>query len=98
MLAQPADEIEDVGISPHPLRKPLKPAQGFHAVAVVARTADKPIHSIRIRPIRFHGHGVKAALRDQDLRNLRANPIKLVCAVTRFADQNKTRIPNEIYK
>ena len=86
VLAQPADEIEHVGVSPHPLRKTLKPAQRFHAVAVFARASDKPIDAIRIRPICFHGHGAKAALRDQDLRDLRANPIKLVGAVTRFAD------------
>ena len=98
VLAQPADEIEDVGVSPHPLRKTLEPAQRFHAVAVFARAADKPVDAIRIRPICFHGHGAKAALRNQDLRDLSANPIKLVGAVTRFADQNKARIADQIDK
>ena len=96
VLAQPADEIEDIGVAPHPLRKTLEPAQCFHAIVVIARAADKPIDAICVRPIRFHCHGIKAALRNQDLRNLSANPIELVCAVTRFADQNKTRVADQI--
>ena len=41
VLAQPADEIEHVGVSPHPLRKTLEPAQRFHAVAVLARAVGQ---------------------------------------------------------
>jgi hypothetical protein len=92
--AQPANEIEHVSISPHPLRKTLEPAQRFHAVAILARAADKPVDAIRIRPICFHSYGAKATLGNQDLRDLSANSIKLVGAVTRFADQNKTGIPD----
>ena len=86
VLAQPADEIEDIGIAPHPLREPLKSVQGLDAVDVAASVANEPIHSIGIRPIGFNRDRVEPALRDEQFRNLRANPIKLVGAVTRFAD------------
>ena len=92
VLAQPADEIEDIGIAPHPLREPFETAQRFHAIDVVARAANEPIDAIGVRPICFHRDGVEAALRDQPFGNLRANPVKLVRAVTRFADQNEARI------
>src|SRR5439155_509273 len=36
VLSQPADEIEDIGIAPHPLWEPSKPVQGLDAVDVAA--------------------------------------------------------------
>ena len=36
VFAQPADEIEHIGVSPHPLWKALEAAQCFHAINVVA--------------------------------------------------------------
>ena len=43
VLAQPADEIEHIGVAPHPLRETFETAQRFHAVDVVAFAMDEPI-------------------------------------------------------
>ena len=76
--------------------KRLKSAECFDAIDVIARTANKAVYPIRVGPICFDRDGSKTSLRNEDFRNLSANPIKLVCAVARFADQNKARISNKI--
>ena len=41
VLAEPTDEIEDIGIAPHPLREPLETAEGLDAIDVVARRREQ---------------------------------------------------------
>ena len=95
MLPEPSDKIQHVGVSPHPLRETFKATERFHAVAILAYATDEPVDAISVRPVRFHGDGVKTSLLNQPLRNLSALPVKLVCAMTSFTQQDKPGIANE---
>src|SRR5438046_3362410 len=80
-IAQPADEIEHVGIAPHPRRKANEIGERIDRLLVVADAANVAIHAIRIGPVGFDGDDVESALGDQSLRDLRAIAIELVRAV-----------------
>jgi hypothetical protein len=96
VFAQPADEIEHIGVSPHPLRETFEATQRFHAVDVRACAADETVDPIGVRPVCFHRHGIEAAFVNQPFGNLRTLPIEFVRAVTRFAEQDKARIAHQI--
>src|SRR5205823_12708730 len=81
MLPQPTDKIQDIRISPHPLRESLEPAKCFDAIDIVTCSANETVYTVRVWPIRFHRHGVKASLGDESLRNLCAGPVKFVGAM-----------------
>jgi hypothetical protein len=56
VAAQPADEIEHVGVAPHPLWEPREAGEGIGGVGIVAHSAHEPVDTIRVGPVRFHRH------------------------------------------
>ena len=79
--AKPADEVEHVGVSPHPGGKALKPAQRLLGVSVLVGALDEPGDTMGVGPITFDGDGIEAALVDQALRDQGALAVELVRAV-----------------
>src|SRR5438132_1727104 len=96
VLAKPSDEIESIGIAPHPGRKPFEITQSFTRFSITRIPTNKTIDAIGIRPIRFDRHSRELFFCNQPFRNLRTLLIELMCAVRRFADKHKPGIANSI--
>src|SRR5919109_2059542 len=62
---QPADEVEDVSVAPHPGGKALEISQRLYARRRTADATQVAIDAIGIRPVSFHGDGGKSFLGDQ---------------------------------
>ena len=96
MVAEPADEVEDVGVAPHPGRESLESRQRVDGLGVVAATADVAVDAIGVGPVGLDGHGVEALLADQPLGDLRPLPIELVRAVRGLADQHEAGVADQL--
>ena len=96
MLTQPADEIEHIGVAPHPLRETFETAQRVHAVEIGTFASNETIDAVSVRPIGFHRDGVEAALINQPLGDEGALPVKFVRPVTRFAEQNEAGLAHHL--
>ncbi len=59
VVAEPADEVEDVGIAPHPGGESLESRQRVNGLGVVAATADIAVNAIGVGPIGLDGHRVE---------------------------------------
>ena len=95
MLAQPAYEVEHVGVAPHPLREPLEARERLAAAPVFAPPAHVAVDAVGVRPVGLDRHGRKAFLFDEPLRDLRALAVELVRAVRRLAEQHEPRVADE---
>jgi hypothetical protein len=96
MLAQPANEIEDIGIAPHPLREAFKPGEGIDAVHVRPFAAHIAIDAVGVGPIRFRRNGVESLLINQALGDESAFAVEFVRPMTGFAEQNKTGVAHHL--
>ena len=83
--AQPVDEIRDLDIAPHPLRK--APERGA-ATDMDGLVPDIAIDTRRIRPIRLDRDDIEPVPFDQPARDPRARAIELRCSVGCFAEQH----------
>src|SRR5579864_4502258 len=92
VIAQPAYEIENVGVPPHPCGKSLKTGKRVDRILIFTFKPYILVYAICIWPVRFDGDRVETFFRDQPLSDLRANSVKLVGSVRSLTDQNKTRI------
>ena len=95
VVAKPADEVEDVGVAPHPGRESLESRQRVDGLGIVAAAADVAVDAIGVGPVGLDGHGVEPLLADQPLGDLRPLPIKLVRAVRGLADQDETGVADQ---
>jgi hypothetical protein len=96
VLAQPTDEVEHVGIAPHPLGKPAEVSERVDGVLVVAAAVNVTVDAIRGGPIGLGGDGNEAPVDDEPLGQLRAFAIELVRAVRRLADEHELRVADGV--
>src|SRR5438270_4927934 len=89
-VAQPADEVCDDRVAPHPHREPAEAAERLLRRLVLAGAADEAVHAVGIRPVRLDRDRGAAAVGDQALRDLRAFAVELVGPVRRLAEQYVT--------
>jgi hypothetical protein len=94
--AQPLDEIDDVGVAPHPRREAAEVAERRRSARLGAHAANMAIDAIGVRPVRLDCHCREALLDDQPLRDRRAQPVELVRAVRRLAQQHVVRIADQV--
>ena len=94
--AEPSDEIQHVCIAPHPRGKASEPAQRLGSVGVTASAANISIHAISIRPIRLDRDHRKPLFLNQAFGDLRAVPIELVRPMRCLAEEDETRIADEL--
>src|SRR5437588_6766749 len=92
VLAKPSDEIENIGIAPHPGRKPFEIAESFTRFTIARISTNETIDAIGIRPIRFDGHSRELLFCNQPLRNLRAFLVELMSAMRRFTNENNSGV------
>src|SRR5258708_3642534 len=83
VFAQPADEVQNIGIAPHPRWETLETSERFVGVAIRAIAANVPVDAVSVWPIGLNDHATELLLLDQALRNPGAFAIKLMRAVTR---------------
>jgi hypothetical protein len=76
--AQLADEVEHLGVTPHPGGEALEAAEGLLRVGVLARPAHVAIDAICIGPIGLDRDAGKALLLDQPAGDQGPLPIELV--------------------
>ena len=96
MLVEPFDELDDVGIPPHPCGEPLEVGQRLDGAAVGALVSDVAIHPIRIGPIGLDHDRAKPALDDEPPRHVCAMRIELVRTVAGLAEQDKLCVCDDI--
>ena len=89
---EPADEVADVSIAPHPLRESLESAERILRALIRTATLDEAVHALRVRPIRLDGDGIEALLQDEPLGDRRTLTIELVSAVRRLPEKNEARV------
>ena len=95
-IAQPADEIHDVGVPPHPGREPAKPAEGIGGVAILADPGRVAAHPQRIGPIGLDRDGGEPFPLDQQPGDLGAFAVELVRTVGRLADENDAGVADPV--
>ena len=96
VLAKPSNEVENVGVAPHPGGKPFEVAESFTVVSIAWIATNKAIDAIGIRPIGFDGHSRELLFCNQPLRNLRALVVELMRAMRSFANEHKSGIADAI--
>ena len=96
--AQPLDELDHVGVAPHPGRKTPEAGQRFAGVGVVAGAAHVAVHARGVGPIGLDGDGHDAAFRDESLRDPGALAVELVRAVGRLPEEHEARIADHAHE
>ena len=94
--AEPADEVEHVGVAPHPGGEPPEARQRIDGLGVVAAAADVAVDAIGVRPVGLDGDGGEPLLADQPLGDLGALAVELVRPVRRLAEQHEARVADQI--
>src|SRR5947209_2048403 len=90
-IAQPADEVEDVGIAPHPGRQFSEARERIDRVGIGAPPGDVAADAQPVRPVGLDGDRGKSELVDQSLGDLATLAIELVGSVGGFADHDDAR-------
>jgi hypothetical protein len=90
--AQPAHEVEDVGIPPHPGREAFEASKRLFGVRVAGLAADVPIDAVGVGPVGLDGDGPESLFDDQALRQDRPFPVELVSAVGGLPDQDERAV------
>ena len=90
--AEPAHEVQDVGVAPHPGRKAPETRQRLGCVAVFAASPHVAVHPPGVGPVAFDRHRPEPLFGQQPFRDLGPHPVELVGAVGSFADQNEVRL------
>jgi len=86
--AQPTDEVEHIGVAPHPGGKAREAAQGLLGVGVGSCPADMAVDALGVGPVTLDGDGSEAKLADQPLGYACALAVELVRAVAGLAQQH----------
>ena len=83
--AEPSDEVQDIGIAPHPGGESTKVPQRLHRVPVASGTTSVLINPIRVGPIRLDGDRRETLFRNQAFRDDGALSIELMRSMRGFA-------------
>ena len=90
--AQPADEVEHLGVAPHPGREALKAAQRLLGVRVLAGPADVAVDAVGVGPVGLDGDAGETLLLDQPAGDQGALAVELVGAVRGLAEQDEAGV------
>src|SRR6266850_2595214 len=96
--AQPLDEFDYRGVTPHPRGKAPQTGERFYCVGIALLAAHVVIYAIGAGPIRLRGNSCKPLLLNEPLGDPGALPVKLVGAVRRRPEQNQASIADEIHE
>ena len=94
--AQPADEVEHLGVSPHPGGEALEAAQRLLGIRVLAGPAHIAVHPVGVGPIGLDGDPREALLLDQPACDQGALAVELVAAVGGLSEQHEAGVADQI--
>ena len=92
-LAQPADEIEHLGVAPHPGREAAEVAQRLLGVGVLGRPVHVAVDAVGVGPVGLDGDRAEAVLVDQPPGDPGPLAVELVRPVRGLADQDERASP-----
>jgi hypothetical protein len=92
---KPPDEVEDVGISPHPGWEASETAKSVDRILIGSDSTDETIHAIGVGEIRLDGYRREPLFSDQSFRYFRSLMVELMSSVRRLTQQDKTGVTNE---
>src|SRR5919106_2477740 len=95
---QPLDELDHVGVAPHPRRKASEVGERLYGIEVIAHASHVAVDAVRVGPIGFDRDRREAFLLDQPLGDLGALAVELVRAVRRLAEQREARIADQVHE
>ena len=87
-VAEPTGEVEHIAVSPHPLGESFESTQRIGCSGVAIEACHKCIHSPRIRPVGFDGHGVETEFVDEPFRDLCTGFIEFMCAMRGLSEHD----------
>ncbi len=93
---QPFDEFLDDGVAPHPLRESPKRVERLGRRAVFTHGADVPVDAVGVGPVALDGDRLESLLLDESSGHVGPSRVELVRAVAGLADQNQSRVTDEI--
>ena len=98
MRAQPLDELDHVGVAPHPRGEAPEVGERFYGIDIVAHAAHVAVDAVGVGPIGLDRDGREAFLLDEPLRDLGALAVELVRAVGRLAEQHEARVADQVHE
>src|SRR4029077_19986507 len=81
------NEVEHIGVTPHPGGEALEAAQGFFGIGVIAEPSHVAVNAIRVGPVALNCNRNEAFLFDEALGYARSFTIELMRTVRGFADE-----------
>ena len=91
---QPADEVEHVGVAPHPRREASEIGERLDGFLITARSAHVAIDPVRVRPVGLNGDRGESLLGNQTPCDERTLSVELVGPMRCVAKQHDSRVAN----
>ena len=95
-LAQPADEIEHVGVAPHPGGEALEVGQRLRGPGVAPRPSHEAVDAPGVGEVGLGGDAAEAQVDDEPLGQLGSPLVELVGAVRGLADEHDAGVAREL--
>jgi hypothetical protein len=95
-FAQPAQELDDDVVPPHPARKARESVERARGPALVRLQAHPPARAVRVRPVRLDGDDVERVPLQEGGGEIGANAVELLRPMGRFADQDDARAADRL--
>jgi protein-disulfide isomerase len=93
---EPVDEVQHVGVAPHPSGEPSKVSEGGARIRVVAGAANEPMHPVCVGPVAFNRNRGKSFFFYQPAGDQSALAIEIVRTVACLANQYQTPATNPL--
>jgi len=97
-FAQPVDELDHLGVAPHPGREAPEISQRLPSGAIVREPHHVAVDPVRVRPVGLHGDDVEAVVFDQVLGDARPRVVEFRRAVRRLAEQHHAAVGKALGK
>jgi hypothetical protein len=94
--AQPPNEVENLGIAPHPRGEPLEAAQRLLGIGVASGALDVATDTVGVRPVTLDCDGSEPALLDQSPGDPRPLPIEVVGPVAGLTEEHEAGVTYEL--
>jgi len=96
VFTKPLDELDHVGVAPHPGWEAPEVGEPFYGIDVVAHAAHIAVDAVSVGPIGLDRHGRKTLLLDQPPGDPGALVVEVVRAVGCLAEQHEARSADQL--
>src|SRR5687768_1717308 len=88
--AEPANQVQKIGVAPHPARKAFEFVEGHESARVGRLAANVAMDAKNVGPICFQRDDIEAFFLDEAFGDLGAGFVELMRPVSGFAEQNES--------